>query len=88
MTSEVQSLPIARNSAFKSGNQVMYSSAKADLKKGIREAKLVYTNKQSEHLSDNNLRQAWKGLKHITNIKGNGAKLLCSGGEPEKRGGP
>lgn len=45
----------------------MYSRAKAGLKKEIKEAKLNYANKLMNHLSDNNSRQLWEGLKHITN---------------------
>uniref|UniRef100_A0A669B3Y2 Reverse transcriptase domain-containing protein n=1 Tax=Oreochromis niloticus TaxID=8128 RepID=A0A669B3Y2_ORENI len=75
MTSKVQALLKARNSAYKSGDQDMYSRARADLKKGIRAAKLDYSNKLSDHLSDNNSRKVWEGLKHITNYKANGTNI-------------
>ncbi|KAG7482628.1 hypothetical protein JOB18_026150 [Solea senegalensis] len=45
MTEEVQSLLTARNTGFRSGDKVLYSAAKANLKRGIREAKVAYRRK-------------------------------------------
>ncbi|KAF7650679.1 hypothetical protein LDENG_00122050 [Lucifuga dentata] len=70
MTTEVQSLLRARNSAFKSGDRAQYSAARADLQRGIKAAKEAYKRKVEDHLTHNNPRLVWQGLQHITNYKG------------------
>lgn len=42
MTSQVQPLLRTHNAAFRSGDRDLYSTARADLRRGIREAKLDY----------------------------------------------
>lgn len=42
MTSQVKSLLKNRNTAFRLGNKVLYSAARADLKRGISKAKADY----------------------------------------------
>lgn len=42
MTKEVKVLLKERNSTFRSGDEIQYRSARANLKRGIREAKAAY----------------------------------------------
>lgn len=70
MTKEVHTLLRARDMAFKSGDRALYNTARADLKRGIRDAKRVYKRRIEEHFSDNNTRRVWQGVQQITNYKG------------------
>ncbi|XDV11181.1 hypothetical protein PO909_000189 [Leuciscus waleckii] len=70
MTSEVRHLIRDRNTAFRSGDRAQYSSARANLRKGIRDAKVAYKRKIEGHIMDNNPRQVWQGLQYISNYKG------------------
>lgn len=47
----------------------LYSSARANLKRGIRRAKLDFKNRIEDHLPSNNLREVWLGVQNITNYK-------------------
>lgn len=73
MTKEVQSLLRARDTAFRSGDTSMYSTAQADLKRGIKNAKWAYKKKVEDHFLDNDPRRVWQGIQHITNYKGSSA---------------
>ncbi|KAK3567307.1 hypothetical protein QTP86_017622 [Hemibagrus guttatus] len=57
MNREVQQLLRERNTAFRSGNRTLYSTARANLKRGIREAKSDYRGRIEDHLNSNNSRQ-------------------------------
>lgn len=59
MTGHVRMLLWARDSAFRSGDRELYSAARADLKRGVREAKAAHKRKIESHFSDNNPRQVW-----------------------------
>ena len=69
MTKQVQVLLKQRNTAFRAGDEALYSAAISNLKRGIREAKTAYKRKIEEHLNSNNPRQVWQGVQHITNFK-------------------
>ncbi len=56
---------------FRSGDWAQYSAERANLKRGIREAKAANRRKKEDHLSSNNTRQAWQGVQHITSYKSN-----------------
>jgi len=71
MTSEVQALLKLRNSAFRSGDRTLYSAARADLRRGIKEAKEAYNRKTEEHFAENDPRKMWQEIQHITNCKDN-----------------
>ncbi|KAJ8412065.1 hypothetical protein AAFF_G00143320 [Aldrovandia affinis] len=60
MNREVQQLVKERNSAFRAGDRAHYSTARANLKRGIREAKADYRRKIEDHLDSNNSRQVWQ----------------------------
>ena len=68
---EVQTSLKARDAAYRSGDTVRNSSARADLKRAIREAKQDYKKKIEDHFTHNDSRRAWQGIKHITNYEGN-----------------
>lgn len=57
MTRQVQMVLKERNTAFRSGDEAVYSTACANLKRGIKEAKSDYKRKIEEHLDSNNGRK-------------------------------
>ncbi|KAK3505856.1 hypothetical protein QTP70_019506, partial [Hemibagrus guttatus] len=71
MNREVQQLLRERNTAFTSGNRTLYSTARANLKRDIREAKSDYRRRIKDHLNSNNSRQVWQGVRHLTNYRAN-----------------
>ncbi|KAK3506578.1 hypothetical protein QTP70_009898 [Hemibagrus guttatus] len=71
MTREVKRLLRERNTTFRSGNRAHYSKARANLKRGIREAKLDYRRRIENHLDSNNSRQVWQGVQHLINFRTN-----------------
>ena len=79
MTRGVQRLLRERNTAWRSGNKDLYSTARANLKRGIREAKADYRRRIEDHLSSNNSRQVWQGIQHLTNYRTN---LGAAEGDP------
>ncbi len=66
MTREVRLLLKARNTAFRSGDMQQYSAARANLKKGLKDAKAAYKRKIEVLFSSSDPRQAWQGIRHIT----------------------
>ncbi|XP_051980726.1 uncharacterized protein LOC127642004 [Xyrauchen texanus] len=70
MASEVYPHLRACDMAFKSGDRALYSTVRANLKRGIKNAKLVYKRKIEDHFTRNNTRRVWQGEQHITNFKG------------------
>ena len=49
----------------------LYSTARASLKKGIRDAKAAHKRRIEDHFNNNNPRRAWQGIQQITNYRGN-----------------
>ena len=49
MNSEVQTLLKSRNNAFGSGDRALYSVARSDLKRGIRDGKAAYKREIEHH---------------------------------------
>jgi len=70
MTGRVRMLLKARDSAFRSGDRALYSAARGDLRRGITKAKTDYKKRIEDHLTSNNPRQVWQGIKNITNYRG------------------
>jgi len=70
MTSEVQALIRARNSAFRTKASSLYSTARANLRRGILHAKEAYRRKIKGYLTENHPRQMWRGIQAITKYKG------------------
>lgn len=71
MTQRVQQLLKDRNTAFRAGDSALYSAARANLKRGIRQAKRDYRRRIEDHLESNNSRQVWQGVQHLTNYTAN-----------------
>src|SRR4029434_4195437 len=67
MTKEVKVLLKERSGAFRSGDEAQYRTARANLRRGIREAKTAYKRRIEDQFSSNNIRQVWQGVQHITN---------------------
>ena len=62
------------DAAFRSGNRVQYSTARADLKRSIRAA---YKSKIEDHFGDNDMRYGWRGVLDLTSP----ATPRCSEGD-------
>ncbi|KAK0146537.1 hypothetical protein N1851_014143 [Merluccius polli] len=71
MNREVQQLLKERITAFKSGDKALYSTARANLKRGIRKVKADYRRRIEDHLDSNDSRQVWQGVQHFTNYRAN-----------------
>lgn len=70
MTHGVQQLIRARNSAFRSGDQEVYSRARAALRRGINTAKQHHRRRIEARFADSaNPRQVWEGIRAITDYK-------------------
>ncbi len=69
MTKKVLCLLRERDTAFRSGDRVLYSAARADLKRGIREAKAAQRRRIEDCFQCNNPRQVWQGVQHMTNYR-------------------
>lgn len=70
MNREVRLLLKARDAAFRSGDAQAYSSSRADLKRGIREAKHSHKLRIEEHFKNNSdPRRMWQGIQAITDYK-------------------
>lgn len=62
----VKHLLQARNSAFRSGDRQLYSAARTNLRKGIRDAKAAYKQRIENHFCNSDPHRAWQGIRHIT----------------------
>ncbi|KAI3355814.1 hypothetical protein L3Q82_004221 [Scortum barcoo] len=69
MNRDVRLLLKARNTAFRSGDAQAYSTARAELKRGIKKAKHRYKGKVEKHFTNSNPRRTWQGLQIITDYK-------------------
>lgn len=54
---------------------VMYSVARANLKRGIKQAKTTYKGKIEDWLTNNNPREVWQGIQQLTNFKAQNANM-------------
>ncbi|KAI4873658.1 hypothetical protein NFI96_009826 [Prochilodus magdalenae] len=78
MNREVRLLLKARNTAFRSGDTQAYSTARAELKRGIIKAKHHYKRKVEDHFSNSNPRCMWQGLQIITDYRAINPSLASS----------
>ena len=70
LTGDVHRLLRARDNAFKAGEETGLRTARANLSRGIREAKQDYTKKLTCHFKDSrDTRSLWKGIRTITDYK-------------------
>ncbi len=70
LTGEVYRLLKARNSAFRAGDEVGLRTARANLSRGIREAKRQYSRRIAHRFSDSrDTQNLWQGIQTITDYK-------------------
>ncbi|KAI4875417.1 hypothetical protein NFI96_032939, partial [Prochilodus magdalenae] len=69
MNREVRLLLKARDAAFRSGDREAYSSARANLRRGIAMAKHCYKQWIEEHFSSSDPRRMWQGIQTLTDYK-------------------
>lgn len=70
MTGEVYGLLKMRNAAFRAGDEVGLRTARANLSRGIREAKRQYSRRIAHQFSDSrDTRSLWQGIQNITDYK-------------------
>ena len=69
MNREVRLLLKTRNTAFRSGDAQAYSTSRANLKRGIKEAKHCYKLKIEGHFSNADPRRMWQGIQAISDYK-------------------
>ena len=69
MNREVRLLLKARDTAFRSGDKPAYSSARANLTKGINRAKQNHKLRVEEHFINSDPRRMWQGIQAITDYK-------------------
>lgn len=70
MSREVRLLLKARDAAFRSGDAEGYSSSRANLKRGIRTAKLNHKRRIEEHFHNNSdPRRMWQGIKSLADYQ-------------------
>ncbi len=70
LTGEVYRLLKARNAAFRAGDEEGLKTARANLSRGIREAKRQYSRRIAHRFSDSRDTQSlWQGIQTITDYK-------------------
>ncbi|KAK7910081.1 hypothetical protein WMY93_014765 [Mugilogobius chulae] len=70
MNREVKLLLKARDDAFNSKDEGLYSKARSNLKRGIKSAKAAQKDKIESHFREGDPRRVWQGIQHLTNYKG------------------
>ncbi len=70
MTAEVRGLLKTRDEAFRSGDKAALKTARANLSRGIKNAKRSYGNKINNHFTNSrDTRSLWQGIQTITDYK-------------------
>ncbi|KAI2646963.1 hypothetical protein H4Q32_030697 [Labeo rohita] len=70
MTAEVRGLLKTRDDAFRSGDKAALKTARANLSRGIKQAKRLYAQKINNHFSDSkDTRSLWQAIQTITGYK-------------------
>ncbi len=70
LTGEVYRLLKARNAAFRAGDEEGLRTARANLSRGIREAKRQYSRRIAHRFSNSrDTRSLWQGIQTITDYK-------------------
>lgn len=78
MNSEVKQLLRDRDSAFRSGDMELYSSARSNLKRGIKRAKAAYAQKIEGHFTEGNPRRVWQGIRDLVNMNSSSASTTST----------
>ena len=84
MNRGVRLLLKTRKTAFHSGDVQRYKTARANLKRGIKDAKAAYKQKIEDLFSSSDPRQAWQGIRHITRQNNNSSTTSGSALEAEQ----
>ena len=71
MNRKVLQLLRERDSAFRSKDKALYNIARANLDRGIKEAKAEYKGKIEDCFRSNDSRRVWQGVQHMTNFRAN-----------------
>ncbi|GAA6231470.1 uncharacterized protein LOC109141784 [Lates japonicus] len=66
LNAEVRSLLKARDAAFRSGDRVTLRAARRELNAGVKRAKAAYAQRIQGHVTSNDPRSMWRGIKCIT----------------------
>ena len=66
MTGGVRLLLKTCDTAFQSGDGQRYKAARANLKRGIKDAKAAHKQKIEDLFSSSDHRRAWQGIRHVT----------------------
>ena len=69
MNTKAHLLLKARDAAFRTGDMEAYSSARANLKKGIWRAKYDYKLRIEDNFNNSDSRRTWKGIQALTTYK-------------------
>ncbi len=70
MTAEVHGLLKTRDEAFRSGDKAALKTARANLSRGIKNAKRSYAQKINNHFTDSrDTRSLWQAIQTITDYK-------------------
>ncbi|KAL0168115.1 hypothetical protein M9458_036337 [Cirrhinus mrigala] len=70
MTAEVRGLLKTRDDAFRSGDKAALKTARANLSRGIKQAKCLYAQKINNHFTDSkDTRSLWQAIQTITDYK-------------------
>ncbi len=70
MTAEVHGLLKTRDEAFRSGDKAALKTARANLSRGIKNAKRSYAPKNTDYFTDSrDTRSLWQGIQTITDYK-------------------
>ncbi len=70
MTAEVRGLLKTRDEAFRSGDKAALKTARANLSRGIKNAKQLYGSKINNHFTNSrDTRSLWQGIQTITDYK-------------------
>ncbi len=70
MTAEVRGLLKTRDEAFRSGDKAALKTARANLSRGIKNAKRLYGNKiNNQFTNSRDTRSLWQGIQTITDYK-------------------
>ncbi|KAI2650776.1 hypothetical protein H4Q32_000841 [Labeo rohita] len=70
MTAEVRGLLKSRDDAFRSGDKAALKTARANLSRGIKQAKRLYAQKINNHFTNSkDTRSLWQAIQTITDYK-------------------
>ncbi|KAI4903393.1 hypothetical protein NFI96_004729 [Prochilodus magdalenae] len=83
LNGEVRSLLKARDAAFRSGDSQELRRARRELTAGVKRAKAAYALKIQGHLSSQDPRSMWRGIKCITDYKTRDAQCSKDPSLPE-----